>query len=217
MKAIFYFETLDVVRITQRALHSHDTARTWDLMYQNKSQSSVPLSVFHTLYIIVWTQFPFYIVMLDPLIGNVSVNNISWEPTRARIGRILLGNGSVNTPKTIRVNRRRCFLWGPPRGYITTSSNGADFAAGYHLLKLQRLQNKVLRTTGNFPRRTSVRDLYMALKFLHIYDYITNLCRQQAEVIQNHENANVRNIGQGERRQRKYKRLRLGSGQAYDR
>jgi hypothetical protein len=41
--------------------------------------------------------------------------------------------------------------------------------------------------------------------------------RQQAEVIQTHENANVRNIGQGETRHRKYKRLKLGGGQAYDR
>jgi hypothetical protein len=31
------------------------------------------------------------------------------------------------------------------------------------------------------------------------------------------ENANVRNIGQGEPRQRKYKRLKLGDGQSYDR
>jgi hypothetical protein len=30
-----------------------------------------------------------------------------------------------------------------------------------------------------------------------MYDYVTKLCRQQAEVIQNHENTNVRNIGQG--------------------
>jgi hypothetical protein len=43
------------------------------------------------------------------------------------------------------------------------------------------------------------------------------LCRQQAEVIQNHENENVRNIGQGEARHRKYKRLKLGGGHAYDR
>jgi hypothetical protein len=43
------------------------------------------------------------------------------------------------------------------------------------------------------------------------------LCRQQAEVIQNHENDNVRNIGQGEARHRKYKRLKLGGGLAYDR
>jgi hypothetical protein len=46
---------------------------------------------------------------------------------------------------------------------------------------------------------------------------ITKLCRQQAEVIQNHDNENVRTIGQGEARHRKYKRLKLGGGQAYDR
>jgi hypothetical protein len=39
----------------------------------------------------------------------------------------------------------------------------------------------------------------------------------QAEVIQNHENANVSNIGQGEPRHKKYKRLKLGGGQPYDR
>jgi hypothetical protein len=89
-----------------------------------------------------------------------------------------------------------------------------EFAADNHLLKLQRLQNKVLRTTGNFPRRTPVRDLHMALKLSCVYDYITKLRRQQA---QNYENANVRNIGQGEARHRKYKRLKLGGGQAYDR
>jgi hypothetical protein len=32
-----------------------------------------------------------------------------------------------------------------------------------------------------------------------------------------HTIANVRNIGQGERRRRKYKRLKLGGGQTYDR
>jgi hypothetical protein len=31
-------------------------------------------------------------------------------------------------------------------------------------------------------------------------------------VIQNHENANVRNIGQGEAIHRKYKRLKFGGG-----
>jgi hypothetical protein len=43
------------------------------------------------------------------------------------------------------------------------------------------------------------------------------LCRQQAEVIQNDENQLVRNIGQGEARNRKYKWLKLGGGQPYDR
>jgi hypothetical protein len=43
------------------------------------------------------------------------------------------------------------------------------------------------------------------------------LCRQQAEVIQNHENEHVHSIGQGEARRRKYKNLQLGGDQAYDR
>jgi hypothetical protein len=40
----------------------------------------------------------------------------------------------------------------------------------------------------------------------------TKSCRQQADVIQNHENANIRYIGQGEPQHRKYKRLKLGGG-----
>jgi hypothetical protein len=82
---------------------------------------------------------------------------------------------------------------------------------------LQRLQNKVLRTIGNFPRRTPFRDLHIVFKIPYVYDYITKLCRQQAEVIQNHYNENIGNIGQGEVRHRKYKRLKLGGGQACDR
>jgi hypothetical protein len=78
-----------------------------------------------------------------------------------------------------------------------------EFAAETHLLKLQRLQNKVLRTIGNFPRHTSVRDMHVTFQFPCIYDYITKLCRRQAKIIQNHENENVRNIGQGETPHRK--------------
>jgi hypothetical protein len=39
---------------------------------------------------------------------------------------------------------------------------------------------------------------------------------QQAEVIQNHDNENVRDIGQDESRNRKYKSLKLGVGHLYD-
>jgi hypothetical protein len=35
---------------------------------------------------------------------------------------------------------------------MTYASPTWEFAANTHLLKLQRLQNKVLCTTGNFPR-----------------------------------------------------------------
>jgi hypothetical protein len=47
--------------------------------------------------------------------------------------------------------------------------------------------------------------------------YKIKLRRQQAEVIQNHANEHVRSIGQGEARNIKYKRFKLGGGQAYDR
>jgi hypothetical protein len=48
-----------------------------------------------------------------------------------------------------------------------------EFAAESHLLKLQRLQNKVLRTIGSFPRRTSVRDIHVAFQIPYVYDFIT--------------------------------------------
>jgi hypothetical protein len=91
-----------------------------------------------------------------------------------------------------------------------------EFAAESHLLKLQRLQIKVLSTIGKFTRSTSVRDKHVAFQIPYIYDYITKSCRQQAEVIQNHENENVRYIGQGEAPHRKYKRLKLGGRHVYD-
>jgi hypothetical protein len=49
------------------------------------------------------------------------------------------------------------------------------------------------------------------------YDYISKLCRTQAKVILNHQKPNVCGIGQGGARHRKYKRLKLVSGQGYDR
>jgi hypothetical protein len=50
-----------------------------------------------------------------------------------------------------------------------------------------------------------------------LYDYMTKLCRQQADVIQSHENRHVRSVEQGEARHRKYKRLKLGGSQDYSR
>jgi hypothetical protein len=75
----------------------------------------------------------------------------------------------------------------------------------------------ILLTIANFPRCTLVRYLHATLNLPYVYDYITKVSRQQAEVIQNHENFYVRGIGQGEARYRKYKRLKFGGDQAYGR
>jgi hypothetical protein len=56
------------------------------------------------------------------------------------------------------------------------------FAADTYLLKFQRLQTKALRNTGNFPRRTPVLDLRTTFNLRYVYDYVTDLFRQQTEV-----------------------------------
>jgi hypothetical protein len=65
------------------------------------------------------------------------------------------------------------------------------------LSNLQRLQNKFLRTTGNFPRRTLTRDLHVVLKIPYLQDFVTKLFREQARVLLKHDNVNVGNTGQG--------------------
>jgi hypothetical protein len=74
------------------------------------------------------------------------------------------------------------------RSVITYACPAWEFAADTRLHKLKRLQNEVLRTIGNFSRRTSVREMHMAFHLTYVYSYMTKLCRQQAEVILNHDN-----------------------------
>jgi hypothetical protein len=57
----------------------------------------------------------------------------------------------------------------------------------------------------------------MSFQIPYVYNYITKLCRQEAQIIQNHEHIHVRNIGQGEAKHRNYKTLKLGGCQVYDR
>jgi hypothetical protein len=101
------------------------------------------------------------------------------------------------------------------RSVMAYTCTTCEFVVGTHLIKLQCLQNKVHRTIGNLPRYMPVHDLHTAFNLPYVYDYMTKLCTQ-AEVIQNHENEHVCRIGEGEYGHRKYKRLKLGGGQAYD-
>jgi hypothetical protein len=103
------------------------------------------------------------------------------------------------------------------RSTMTYACSTWEFAADTHLMKLQRLQNRVLRAAGKFDRRTPVRDLHLVFKIPYVYNYIIKICRRPAEVILNHENPIVRATGQGEPTHRKYKTLKLGGGQAYER
>jgi hypothetical protein len=48
------------------------------------------------------------------------------------------------------------------RSVMTYSCSAWEFEADTYLLKLQRMQNLVLRTTGNFPRCRPILDLHTA-------------------------------------------------------
>jgi hypothetical protein len=102
------------------------------------------------------------------------------------------------------------------RSVMTYACPAWELAADTYLLKLQRLQDKVLHTIGNFLRCTLVHDLHTVFNLPYVYDYIAKLCTQQAEVMQNYDNERVRGIGECEARYIKYKRLKLGGVQAYD-
>jgi hypothetical protein len=62
---------------------------------------------------------------------------------------------------------------------ITYACPAWKFAAETHLLKLQRVENKVLRTVGNFPRHTSIWDMHVAFQVPYVNDYITKLCKDK--------------------------------------
>jgi hypothetical protein len=44
-----------------------------------------------------------------------------------------------------------------------------EHAADAHLLKLQRLQNRLLRATGNLARCTPVRELHVVFRIPYVY------------------------------------------------
>jgi hypothetical protein len=73
----------------------------------------------------------------------------------------------------------------------------------------------LFNATKTSSRINSTR--FTALNLPYVYDHVTKLCRQQAEVIQNHENEHVCRIEQDEARHRRHMRFKLGGGQAYDR
>jgi hypothetical protein len=71
-----------------------------------------------------------------------------------------------------------------------------EFATDTLLMKLQRLQNNVLRTTDN---RNTPWYAY-GFSISAVYDYIIKLCMPQSQVIRSHENVNVCNSVQDKAR-----------------
>jgi hypothetical protein len=78
-----------------------------------------------------------------------------------------------------------------------------DYAVNAYLLKFQRLQNRLRRAIRNLDRFTLVR---VAFIITYVYDYVTKLCRTQAEV-----NPKLRRTEQEEARNRSIRTLNLAA------
>jgi hypothetical protein len=151
-----------------------------------------------------------------PFVNSVKYLGVTHREGRSQGLQNIIRLYSLFKSERLSANIKLTLHKAPIRSVMTYVCSSWKFTAENHLLKLQRLRNKVLHTIGSFPRSTSIRDMHVAFQIPYVYDYITKSCRQQAEVIQKHKNENVRYIGQGEARHRKYKRLKLGGGHVYD-
>jgi hypothetical protein len=89
-----------------------------------------------------------------------------------RQGRLIVLHGSLwkedfsRRQRNIKITLHKALI----RSVITYACLAWELAANTYLLQSQRLQNKVLRTTGNFSRCASVRDLYTAFNLPYVHD-----------------------------------------------
>jgi hypothetical protein len=109
--------------------------------------------------------------------------NIAQKMIETKVFRTFISVYSLFKSELLSANIKLTLHEALIKSVMTYASPAWEFAADTHLVKLQRLQKKVLRTIDNYPRCTPVRDLHVAFKLPY-----TKLCRQQIEVIQNHDN-----------------------------
>jgi hypothetical protein len=131
---------------------------------------------------------------LDVIFGRRMTWRVHIEKTAAKALGTYIKTYSMYKGKLLIANIKLIVYRALIRSIMTHASPTWEFATDTHLMKLQRLQNRVLRTIGKLDRRTPVCDLHLAFKIPYVYDYITKLCRRQAEVFLNHQNRNVRAI-----------------------
>jgi hypothetical protein len=95
---------------------------------------------------------------------------MTWIPHIEKIAAKALGTyirtHSIFRSKHLSPNIKLIVYWALIRSIMTYVCSTWEFAADTHLMKLQRLQNRVLRAIDNLDRRTPVRDLHLAFKMI---------------------------------------------------
>jgi hypothetical protein len=97
-------------------------------------------------------------------LGVISDKKITWilhiEMIEAKAFRKFVGIYCLLKSERLCANIKLTLHKALIRSVMTYACPAWEFGAECRLLKLQRLQNMVLRTIVNFPRRTSVRDMH---------------------------------------------------------
>jgi hypothetical protein len=123
-------------------------------------------------------------------LGVIFYNRITWrlhtEMIEAKAFRTVIRICSPLKSERLSANIKLTLHKTLIRSVMTYACPAWELAAGTYLLKLHPLQNKILCIIGNVLRCTLVHDLHTAFNLPYVYDYTINLCRQEAEVIQNH-------------------------------
>jgi hypothetical protein len=97
-------------------------------------------------------------------LGVIFDKRIAWrlriEMIEAKVFRTFIRIYSLFKSKRLSANIRLTFHKALIRSVLTYACPTWEFVAECHLLKLQRLQNRVLCSIGNFPRHMSIRDMH---------------------------------------------------------
>jgi hypothetical protein len=118
--------------------------------------------------------FPFVnsVKYLGVIVGKRMTWRLHTEMIESKAFRTFIRIYSLFKSKRLSANIKLTLHKALIRSVITYACPGREFEAECHPLKLQRLQNKVLRTIGSFLSRASVRDMHVAFQIPYVYDYI---------------------------------------------
>jgi hypothetical protein len=105
-------------------------------------------------------------------LGVIFDRRMTWRPHIKKIAAKALGTYirtySIFKSKHLNANIKLIMYRALIRSIMTYSCPIWEFTADTHLMKLQRLQNRVLRAIGNLDRRTPVRDLHLAFEIPYV-------------------------------------------------
>jgi hypothetical protein len=168
-----------VLRKLQRGLNSMaEWSKLWNIkMNEDKTQAVYlflhRIRLLESLLTINGQNIPF--VNNVKYLGVIFDRKIAWrlhiKTIETKAFRAFIRTYSLFKSEHLSANIKLTLYKALIRSIMTYASTTWQFAANTYLLKLQHLQNKVLRTTGNFLRHTLVRALHKAFNIPYIYLY----------------------------------------------